>query len=175
MEKNCQFSVNSVSETRIFYKFLQFLTFETSSRILSNFFKNATMCVSKILLRCCTICYFSRTLVKLPLIFPKFFYNFSGHFLQISVSQNFLKVLPKFFKYRVFQNKRSPHYYIVRAMGEFLYSRRGSTVFGVPCGFCSGGRQNTWTRLTCMRIFRKIVLQYAEEFKGSSSFIRKTI
>ncbi len=51
--------------------------------------------------------------------------------------------------YRVFQNKRSRHYCIVCAMGEFLPSRGGSTVFCVPCGFSSDGRQNTWTRLTC--------------------------
>ncbi len=51
--------------------------------------------------------------------------------------------------YRVFQNKRSWHCCVVRAMREFLHSRRGSAVFCVPCGFCSGGCQNTWTRLTC--------------------------
>ncbi len=52
-------------------------------------------------------------------------------------------------KYRVFQNKGSQHYCIVLTMREFLCSRRGSTVFCVPCGFCSGGRQNMRTRLTC--------------------------
>ncbi len=46
--------------------------------------------------------------------------------------------------YRVFQNKRS-HFCVVRTMGEFLRSRCGSTVFCVPCCFCSGGRQNTGT------------------------------
>ncbi len=50
--------------------------------------------------------------------------------------------------YRVFQNKHSWHYCVVHAMGEFLCSRRGSTVFCVPCSFCSGVHQNTWTRLT---------------------------
>ncbi len=49
----------------------------------------------------------------------------------------------------IFQNIRSRHYWVVRTMGEFLHSRRGSTVFCVPCGFCLGDRQNTWTRLMC--------------------------
>ncbi len=51
--------------------------------------------------------------------------------------------------YRVFQNKCSQHYCVVCAMGEFLRSSYGSTVFCVPCGYCSSGRQNTWTWLTC--------------------------
>ncbi len=51
--------------------------------------------------------------------------------------------------YWVFHNKSSQHYCVVHAMEEFLSSRRGYTVFCVPCCFYSGGCQNTWTRLMC--------------------------
>ncbi len=60
-------------------------------------------------------------------------------------------------------------------MGEFLRSTRGSTVFCVPCAFCSGGRPNTGTRLTCNMYSLKELVFFVKLYYSTQKNLKEVL